>query len=135
MANKNNKKLIISIAIIIGIVILFTAIYFGLRSLGNAILDPASADSLAKCLSEKNVKMYGAYWCPHCSNQKNLFGGELEKSGIYVECAEGGENPQPNLCYEKGIDGYPTWEINGKLYSGELSLSKISSLSGCEVAK
>lgn len=44
------------------------------------------SDSLAKCLSDKGVKMYGAFWCGHCQNQKAEFNGNLEKYNIYVEC-------------------------------------------------
>ena len=28
---------------------------------------------LAKHLSQKGVRMYGAYWCPYCDKQKELF--------------------------------------------------------------
>ena len=28
----------------------------------------------AKFLSDNNFKMYSAYWCPHCHDQKQLFG-------------------------------------------------------------
>ena len=27
-------------------------------------------DSFAKCLADKQAKMYGLYWCPHCADQK-----------------------------------------------------------------
>ena len=31
-------------------------------------------DSFAKCLASKQAKMYGLYWCPHCIDQKEMFG-------------------------------------------------------------
>ena len=34
------------------------------------------AIELAKVLREKGATMYAAYWCPHCSRQKELFGLE-----------------------------------------------------------
>ena len=34
----------------------------------------STLDSFAKCLSAKGVKMYGAWWCPHCKDQKESFG-------------------------------------------------------------
>ena len=27
-------------------------------------------DAFARCLSDRGVKMYGAWWCPHCKEQK-----------------------------------------------------------------
>ena len=33
----------------------------------------------AKFLSGSNVVMYSAYWCPHCHDQKQLFGKEAVK--------------------------------------------------------
>ena len=31
--------------------------------------------------------MYGAYWCPHCAHQKELFGAEAWSLIPYVECS------------------------------------------------
>jgi glutaredoxin len=73
--------------------------------------------------------MYGAYWCPHCIDQKNKF-GEAKKLIPYIECDAKGENPQTALCQEKGIKGFPTWEINGKMLSGERSLDELADASG-----
>jgi len=35
-------------------------------------------DSFARCLTERGVKMYGAWWCPHCVEQKETFGASFE---------------------------------------------------------
>ena len=93
--------------------------------------------SLADCLTEKGVKMYGAYWCGHCSNQKKLFGKSFDYVD-YIECDARGNNAQPQLCEAKGIEGFPTWEFpleDGKteLVSGELSLREIAFRSGYEL--
>lgn len=87
------------------------------------------AGRLAQHLTVTNAKMYGAYWCPHCTDQKNKF-GEAKKLIPYVECDPKGENPQPALCQAKGIKGFPTWEINGKMLSGERSLDELADASG-----
>jgi len=72
--------------------------------------------------------MYGAFWCPHCTDQKELF-GEAVQAVPYVECDPDGEKAQPQLCQEKGIQGYPTWEIDGELYTGVRSLEELATLS------
>ena len=47
-----------------------------------------------------------------------------------VECARDGINSQTQLCIDKKIEGFPTWEINGKLILGVLSLKELSKLTG-----
>lgn len=87
-------------------------------------------DNFAKCLTEKDVVMYGAYWCPHCTNQKNIF-GESFKYVNYVECDARGENARPELCEQENIQSIPAWVIDGKQYVGEHSLQELGVLTGC----
>jgi uncharacterized membrane protein/glutaredoxin len=87
---------------------------------------------LAKYLKAKDVKMYGAFWCPHCHDQKQLFGKEAFSQVNYVECADP-DNPrqQSKACKKANIENYPTWEINGKLAEpGAKSLEELAKLSG-----
>jgi glutaredoxin len=75
--------------------------------------------------------MYGAYWCPHCHDQKQLFGREAAKIIPYVECAADGQNPQTALCQAKeGVTGFPTWEIDGQFYGGTQALGALATASG-----
>ena len=85
---------------------------------------------LAKYLKDKGVVKYSAYWCPNCLNQSELFGKQAYKELNVVECAREGKNSQTQLCIEKKIKGFPTWEINGKLILGVLSLKELSNLTG-----
>ncbi len=95
-----------------------------------AAVDNASYEAqLANHLDETGATMYGAYWCPHCNDQKELFGAAIDQIP-YVECAADGENAQPQLCQEKGIQGYPTWEIGGEFYPGTKDLETLAELSG-----
>ena len=83
---------------------------------------------LAKYLTDKGVVKYSAYWCPNCLNQSELFGKQAYKELNVVECARDGKNSQTQLCIDKNIKGFPTWEINGKLILGVLSLKELSKL-------
>ncbi len=99
----------------------------------NATVIPvvSNLDEFAKCLTVKDAKFYGAYWCAHCNNQKTLFGDSL-KYVQYIECAvEGQPQVQTKECTTAGISGYPTWIINGKTYPGEQSLDSLAKLTGC----
>lgn len=93
------------------------------------ITNDSAVMALAKHLKNIGAKMYGAYWCPYCTRQKDLFGEAAFRQIDYVECDPRGENPRPNLCREAKIKGYPTWEIQGKLYVGVQSLEDLAKAS------
>ena len=84
----------------------------------------------AKYLKDKGVVKYSAYWCPNCLNQSELFGKQAYRELSVVECARDGINSQTQLCIDKKIKGFPTWEINGKLILGVRSLEELSELTG-----
>lgn len=86
--------------------------------------------ALARHLTAIGAKEYGAYWCPHCHEQKLLFGAEANKLLNYIECDPKGQNSQTQLCQEAGIKGFPSWGIKGQLYEGVQPLSKLADVSG-----
>jgi uncharacterized membrane protein len=90
----------------------------------------SAAITLAKHLQSEGVVMYSAYWCPHCHEQKEVFGQEAVSNLVIIECAIDGLNNQRDLCERKGITGYPSWEIKGELESGIQSLEELADLSG-----
>tara|TARA_B100000242_G_C42927836_1_gene430292 strand:+ start:173 stop:562 length:390 start_codon:yes stop_codon:yes gene_type:complete len=85
---------------------------------------------LAKYLKNKGVIKYSAYWCPNCLHQGELFGKQAYKELNVVECARDGKNSQTQLCIDKKIQGFPTWEINGKKILGVQTLKDLSKLTG-----
>ena len=102
---------------------------------------------LAQCLTENEVVMYGAFWCPHCLNTKKKFGTSFGYIN-YVECDprckpdENGDilsackgNPgQPELCLERGIEGYDTWIFkDGTRAIGEPALELLDEKSDCNI--
>ena len=52
------------------------------------IRNPSSAQAvtLARKLKDAGAKMYGAFWCSHCQEQKAEFGAQAQKDLPYVEC-------------------------------------------------
>ena len=86
----------------------------------------------AKFLIENGVVKYSAYWCPNCLNQGELFGKQAYKELNVVECARDGKNSQTQLCIDKNIKGFPSWEIKGKIIIGVQTLKELSKLSGYE---
>ncbi len=127
----------LGLGVIVAVIVLFgspliQAEKFGeAGSTGYGSSAPANAfqTGLAKYLGKNGAVMYGSYQCPHCNEQKKLFGGAF-KYVNYVECHPKGENANPSLCFAKGIFHYPTWEINGRFYEGAMTLERLSEISG-----
>ena len=86
--------------------------------------------ALANHLKQVGAKMYGAFWCSHCHDQKQLFGKEAFQEINYIECDPKGKNPKPDLCEAAKVQSFPTWEIKGQSVSGTQSLEEIAVLSG-----
>ena len=84
--------------------------------------------ALSKNLQELDARLYGAFWCGHCYDQKEAFGKEAFSKIPYIECSKDGYNQQNALCKEKNVPGYPTWEIQGKLYPGEQALEELEEI-------
>jgi uncharacterized membrane protein/glutaredoxin len=100
---------------------------------GPAVTTPSGAAeiALAEHLTQSGAKMYSAYWCPHCHDQKQLFGKEATAKLPYVECAPDGLNSQTAVCQAiPEIKGFPTWEIDGQFLSGAQSLDALAQASG-----
>ncbi len=89
----------------------------------------AYAAGLARHLAQSGAVFYGAYWCPHCRDQKALFGSAAALLP-YVECDPRGTHAQAALCQARGINAYPTWEFHGQLVEGVLTLDNLARRSG-----
>ncbi len=123
-----NKKFIFAIAVFI--VLFAVGIYFLSGKNENA---SGKYDAFAQCLKDKGLTFYGTFWCPHCQNQKKLFGASA-KYLPYVECSTPDGKGQLDVCKEKGIEGYPTWTFpDGASMSGELSLEVLAEKSTCQL--
>lgn len=94
---------------------------------------PGKYDGFAQCIKDKGATFYGAFWCPHCRDQKNIF-GKSSKHLPYVECSTPDGNNQLPVCTEKGISSYPTWIFSdGTKETGELSLEKLAEKTSCQL--
>ena len=85
--------------------------------------------ALAQHLAKSGATFYGAYWCPHCQEQKALFGGAAS-SLPYVECDPKGAGAQTGRCELAGVRVFPTWVIGSERREGVQSLDELARLSG-----
>jgi cyclophilin family peptidyl-prolyl cis-trans isomerase len=86
---------------------------------------------LAKWLDQQGFEMYGAYWCPFCTEQKDMFedGGDyLPFTDIALDNATRSQDPQYASLQ---ITNYPTWILpdNSRLV-GAQSIETLIQLSG-----
>lgn len=123
MQNYNSKFKIIFIVLVLFLVF---GVWFLIWRQRREGAEENALDVFARCLTEKGITMYGAYWCPHCQNEKAAFGDSF-KYVNYVECTQ-----ETQKCLEQKIEGYPTWIFaDGKRLVGEQGIEKLAKESGC----
>ncbi|MBU2616817.1 MAG: hypothetical protein KKB79_02440 [Nanoarchaeota archaeon] len=112
----------------------FMILVFVLLVLGGSFLlkKQENYDDFNLCLKESGAKMYGAYWCSACLQQKRVLG---ESENIpYVECSLPDRKGQTAVCTSEDIQRYPTWKFNdSNEVVGVLSLEELNSKTGCLV--
>ncbi len=129
---KKRTRVLVTAFVVIALIIV---LYYGTRTFSmitglvikHEKTEQEKIETLAKCLTEKGVVMYGSASCPHCTAQKSDF-GEGFKLITYVECTEHGEK-----CIEAGAQYVPMWKINNENYFGKKNFSELAQLSGCEL--
>jgi hypothetical protein len=126
-----NKKFIQQKWLYISSIVIITFFLGACDSTGTA--GKGLYDEFAQCLSDKGVKMYGAFWCGHCNEQKEMF-GESFAYVDYVECDNQGENGKAEKCQEAKITGFPTWKFaNGTELRGRQSFETLAGKADCEI--
>ncbi len=121
------KKSIIILVVIL-VVIIIGGIYWYNQS--NNQPNP-KVDAFAKCIKDSGAIFYGAFWCPHCQDQKKLFGNS-EQYLPYVECSAPDGNSQLDVCNTAKITAYPTWIFkDGSVQQGDLTFKELSAKTGC----
>lgn len=114
---------------VIGGVIVIAGITF--LAIDDARREDKGLDGFAQCLEERGAVLYGTFWCPHCNDQKKMF-GKSKKHLPYVECSTPDRKGQTPICQEKGVSGYPTWEFaDGDRQTRVMSLEELAEKTGC----
>ena len=113
--------------LILGLVVLI-GIGYGISKI------PAKAgqyDEFATCVADSGATFWGAFWCPHCKEQKALFGSSARLLP-YIECSTPDGRGQTQECKDANIEGYPTWDFVGSdRLARTLSLDELSEITGC----
>ncbi len=90
-------------------------------------------DGFAKCLASTQTRMYGLYWCPHCAEQKAMFGRAFHYVP-YVECAIKGSRELAPACSAAGVKLFPSWQFGSNPpVEGVFPLQELSDKTGCRL--
>ncbi len=98
--------------------------------------DPAAGpedpylSGLAQHLEASGAKFYGASWCPHCQQQKQVFGAAAKRLP-YVECSPNGQRgDRSTACIAADIRNYPTWIIGSQRFERAMTPDLLARYSG-----
>jgi thiol-disulfide isomerase/thioredoxin len=93
-------------------------------------LKPSSAEQIAVAdwLRQRGVIFYGAWWCPACFQQKNLFGKEAGNRLPYVECDK--EETGRQRCAAADVRVFPTWVLEGNRLEGVQTVEELKRWGG-----
>ena len=115
------------------------AVVLGLQLHFSGVFDPAAGPedphlkALAAHLHDSGARFYGAYWCPACQEQKELFTASVERLP-YIECTpQGRGGPRAVDCLTRNIEQYPTWIIDGQRHTGVVSVERLGRLSNFDL--
>jgi len=115
------------ISVIVGVILII--LLFTLKPIitGKSVSEERiKMDSFAQCIADSGAVMYGTSWCSYCQSQKKDFGKSF-KNLNFVDCDRNFEQ-----CTLAGVKNYPTWIIDGEIYTGKQSFSNLGRLTGCE---
>lgn len=86
---------------------------------------PRSDSNVLQQLIDAGATFYGASWCGFTKKQlAELNITEADPRGLdYVDC-----DNQEELCQQKGIEAFPTWQLNGQLFPGYYPPAKLAEL-------
>ena len=104
------------------IVLIIIGAIYGYKNISKEPIGPGQYDEFAQYLTEQGAIMYGTEWCPHCKNNKVIFGNSFQYIN-YIDC-----DKDRNACRDAGISSYPTWNVNNQNYPGEQSLERLAQL-------
>lgn len=94
---------------------------------------PGQYDAFAACLEEKGAIFYGTFWCKFCNQQKKMFGSS-QKLLPYTECSTPDAKNSTQICIEKDIKTYPTWDFaDGSRLTGVQSLETLAEKTSCQI--
>jgi hypothetical protein len=117
-----NKRTDMKIGFLLMFLFIVTVSVFALKT--NAIEYDPGRD----CLADSGLILYAVDWCSYCSAQRQILGDYISHIS-YIDCDLAVD------CRDAGVQGYPTFGYEGKLYPGLKQLDELSKLTGCDLVQ
>lgn len=93
------------------------------------VVNSPAITELASCLTTNGATFYGTEWCPHCKDQKKLFGDAMTQVN-YIDC-----DKNTPACQAAWVQWYPTWVFaDGSTLVGTQQLEALAAKAGCSFA-
>lgn len=122
-----NLYIVVAVVLAIGAALMLS----GNENFKTQVLETSIYDSFAQCVNDSGAKFYGAFWCPACNAQKNMF-GSAQSNLPYVECSVPNGQQQNITCRRAEIESYPTWEFaDGSRQVGILEFEQLAEITNC----
>lgn len=110
-------------------VMIMSMVLTGCGSSSTPVASSPAITELASCLTKNGATFYGTEWCPHCKEQKKLFGDALAQVN-YVDC-----DKNKVACDAAKVKWYPTWVFaDGSTLVGTKSLEDLATKAWCSFA-
>lgn len=124
----SKKYSIVTIGILFVVIV---GMYLVRNVRSTSLYQEGTLEVFANCIRESGATFYGAFWCPHCQEQKKEF-GDAKDLLPYVECSTPDGRGQTKVCEDAQITGYPTWVFgDGGRESGALPFDLLAEKTGC----
>ncbi len=114
---KKKKMRVITTIIIIAVIVLSIFII-------TSKPETKTTKEIAKCIGEKSI-LYTQLGCSACKSQEEMFGENYQYLNT-IDCFY-----DTQTCIDEGVQGTPTWEINGEKHLGTKSVEKLMELTNC----
>ncbi len=87
---------------------------------------------IVQCIKENGSKFYGAFWCPHCAEQKEVL-GRRKNNYNYIECSTPDSKDTTQICKDENIRNYPTWKFENdpRVCRGVTPVRVLANITGC----
>ena len=118
--SKTNAIRVVIFCVFIAAIIVIMSIIVGGTSTSTTYVN------FAQCLTQKKLKFYGAFWCPHCQAQKASMGEGAEYLP-YIECSNP-DRSQNQTCNDADVESYPTW-----VYPNAISYTTTQAPTVCDI--
>lgn len=124
--NIQTKKILLTLLIGVALVLIFLLVTEAITKYTGYAINQESETDFKSCLENKDITLYINTLEP-AQTIKNFAVVDYVDSIKIMNCIRNND-----YCLEKGLDSFPTWDIEGNKIKREISLEELSNFSNCK---